>query len=84
MELHAFHRKFAVAQAHDRFHRTVLVLGPGSDFQCIGQAGLVHHQRVVARGFVAVRQAGEHTAALMPDRRDLAVHDAAGADHLAA
>src|SRR3546814_11326014 len=36
---------------------------------------------VVARRLVTVGQAGEHARAFMPDRRGLAVHDPAGADH---
>ena len=69
VELHALHRMLAVAQAHDLLDRAVFVLGPCGDFEAIRQRALVDHQRVVARGLVAVRQAGEHALALVADAR---------------
>src|SRR5690606_9893599 len=40
MELHAFDRQLAMAQAHDLLDRAVFVLGPGGDFKASRQAGL--------------------------------------------
>ena len=37
MELDAFHRELAVAQAHDLFDRAVLVLGPCGHFRQSGR-----------------------------------------------
>src|SRR5690606_5188938 len=84
MELHALHRMLAMAQPHHFLDAAVLVLGPGRHFQALGQRVLVDHQRVVARGLVAIGQPCEHALAPMPDRRGLAMHDPARADDLAA
>src|SRR5690606_17361046 len=83
MELHALDRMFAMAVPHALLERTVFVLGPRGDFEGVRQRAALDHQRVVARGLVAVGQVCEHALALVADRRGLAVHDPAGADHLA-
>ena len=44
VELHAFDRQLAMAQAHDE------AVGLGGDFQFLGQAFPLDDQRVVARG----------------------------------
>src|SRR5690606_6404341 len=84
MELHALDRMRAVAQAHDLLERAVLVFGPGGDLEAAGQRVALDHQRVVARGLVAVGQSREHALSGVPDRRGLAVHDPPGAHHPAA
>ena len=49
-----------------------------------GRVSRAHRQAVVARGGERVRQAGEDALAGVVDRAGLAVHQALGADHLAA
>jgi hypothetical protein len=69
----------AVAQAHDR-----AVLQPGGDFQAGGQRGAFDDQRMIARGLEGRGQAAEHALSLVVHGAHLAVHDLAGAHHLAA
>src|SRR5690606_34010367 len=80
MELHTFDRQAAVAHAHDLLDAAIGIFGPCSDFEAVGQAFLLDHQRVVASGIEGVRQAAEHTLPAMVDGGYLAVHDAPGAN----
>src|SRR5690606_6731222 len=64
--------------------RTIIAIGPRGDFEAVGQRLARDHQRVVTRGVEVVRQTGEHTTALVPDARGLAMHDGLGPHHLAA
>lgn len=50
MELHAFDVVGFVAHAHDFVDGAGFVLGPGGNFQTIGQAGLFDDQRMIAGG----------------------------------
>src|SRR5690606_17735780 len=59
VELHALHGVLAVAQAHDRLAAAVVAIGPGRDLEAVRQAGLLHHQGMVARGLEGIRQPGE-------------------------
>ncbi len=50
----------------------------------VGQGGALDDQAVVAGGLERRGQAGEDAGAAVADGAELAVHDLAGADHLAA
>jgi hypothetical protein len=59
MELHAFEGEFPVAHAHD-----LAVVGPGRDFEAVGQGLAADRQRVVAHHGQRIGQAGEDALAL--------------------
>ncbi len=67
MELHALGRQLAVAQPHQH------VLAARGLLQAVGQLG-VDHERVVAPHRQGRGQAAEDRAAVVLDRRRLAVH----------
>src|SRR5690554_5980353 len=48
MELHAFDRMLAMAQAHDLLDAAAFKLCPGGDLQAFRQAFALDHQRVIA------------------------------------
>lgn len=50
MELDPLNRQFPVAQTHDLVALALGGAGPGCDLQARGQAGLLHHQGMVAGG----------------------------------
>ena len=79
MELHAFDREAAVAQAHD-----LAILGLGADLEAGGQRRALDDQRVIAGGDELIFDAGENPRAIMADARSLAVHHLLRAHHLAA
>ena len=66
-------------QAHD-----LAFFGPGGDFEAIRQGLAFDDERVIAGGLERTRHAGEDALAGMMDRRGLAVHQAVGADDIAA
>src|SRR6267142_156574 len=80
MKLHAMNRPRAVAQPHDV---GVLARARGH-FELGWQPFLCHDQRVVPRGDERSGNAAEEAAAVVLDRRRLAVHRDAGAHDLAA
>src|ERR1700758_3843108 len=84
MELHAFDRQRLVTQAHDLVDGAVRMFGPSRHFETIGQRRLLHHQRVIARGFERIGQTSKYALAEMAHRRSLAMHDLLGANYLAA
>ena len=49
-----------------------------------GRGGTLDEERVVARGGEALRHAAKHVGILVEDGRSFAVHEAAGADDMAA
>src|SRR5262249_50926541 len=79
MKLDAFDGLAAMAEPHD-----LALAGPCADLQTRGQRLPPHEQRMVARRVERIRQALEDRLAVVLDRRRLAVHDALGADDLAA
>src|SRR5688500_4407328 len=83
MELHALHRMLAVPQSHDLLHAAILVLRPRRHLQHLRQRRFVDHQRVISRRFITIGQPREYTAAVVPDRRSLAMHDPARTYHVA-
>jgi hypothetical protein len=72
-------RPLAVADSHD-----LAVGGAGRHLERRRAAGRVDHQGVVARRFEGRFDAREDSAPIVLDRRDLAVHDGAGAHDAAA
>src|SRR5207247_1099879 len=79
MELHAFDRQVAVAQAHD-----LAVLRLGAHRQAAGQRLALHGERVVARRDELVRNLEINPVAVVPDARQLAMHHLPSAHHPAA
>src|ERR1700749_324556 len=79
MELPAFDRIFAVAEAHDD-----AVLGAGGDLELAREAVFRDDQRVIASAGHGAGDAGEERTAVVDDFAGLAVHELGGADHLAA
>jgi len=69
MELQANHGQLTVTQGHDR-----AVVGPGGDFQAVGQRRLVDHQRMVAATDDRVRQVLENTSAVVSHERSPTVY----------
>ena len=84
VELHAFDGQGLVAHAHDFFNGAVVVAGPGSHFQAIGQGVFVDHQAVVTGSLQGIVQAAEHAYIIVVHRRHLAMHHLAGPDDIAA
>src|SRR5690554_4699688 len=84
VELHTFNGQGLVAHAHDFFNGAVVVAGPGSHFQAVGQSVLVDHQAVVTGGLQGIVQAPEHSHVVVVHRRHLAMHHLAGPDDVAA
>src|SRR5690606_20735943 len=83
MELNTLHRKLTVAHPHDLVHRAVLGLGPGGDFKAVREALPLDDEGVVAGRFKGIGKPPEDAPIGVEDRRGLAVHHLAGADHLA-
>src|SRR5690348_9942907 len=79
MELDALDRKPFVPQSHDH-----AALGLGGDFETTGKAFALDDQRVVARAGERILEAPVDAAAVVADRRGLAVHQTLRADHAAA
>src|SRR5215471_4039442 len=75
MELHALHGELAMAHAHD-----LAVLAFGGHLQTLGKPGAVDDQRMIACGGQGVVEPGENTVSVMAYGRELAVHDAPGAN----
>ena len=65
-------------------HLARIVLRDGDDLEASGIVLALDDQRVVAHDFHRRRQAGEHAGSVVADLRRLAVHDAIGADDVAA
>src|SRR6266513_2943074 len=79
MELHAFDRQVAMAQAHD-----LAVLRLGAHRQAAGERLPLHGERVVARRNEFVRNLKINPAAVVSDVRQLAMHHLLCAHHPAA
>src|SRR5262249_17799378 len=79
MELHAVHRQGLVREPHDQS-----VIGFGHGRQLVRHGGAIDDQRMIARGLERAVDAAEHAAALMLDRRQLAMHRDRRPHHLAA
>ncbi len=79
VELYAFHRQRFVAHAHD-----LAVVGPGGDFQAVGQCVAVDNQAVIAGAGNRIGQLAEHALVVVVNRRDFAVHQRFGAYGVAA
>ena len=58
MELHAFHRQAAMAQAHDLVAAAIGVFGPCGDFEALRQRFLLDHERVIATATVNTTRKG--------------------------
>src|SRR5690554_2670779 len=84
VELHTFNGQGLVAHAHDFFNGAVVVAGPGSHFQAVGQGVLVDYQAVVTGCLQRIVQTPEHASVFVVHRGNLAVHDLAGANDVAA
>src|SRR5690606_17276667 len=88
MKLHAEQRILAMAYAHD-FARVTGVLAarrltPGTLNQLFGQRAGPNHQAVIARSGKRIVEAGEHACLIMDNLVRLAMHQAIGADDVAA
>src|SRR5712691_12805687 len=70
MKLHAVDRPGTVTQPHD----AAVFTRPRRHLELARQPFYRHDQRVVSRGDERPRNAAEHTAAVVLDRRRLAVH----------
>ena len=79
MELDAVDGMRFVLEAHD-----LAFFGPGGDVEAIGQRLALHDQRVVAGRLEGVGYASKDAFAGVVDGRGFAVHQAIGADDLAA
>src|SRR5689334_4180051 len=75
VKLHAFDRQLPMTDRHD-----FTVFRRGRDVEHLGEARALDGERVVARGVERRRHPGEHTALVMHDRRQLAMHHPLGAD----
>ena len=85
VELHALDGQRLVAHAHDLVDAAVVVLGPGGDFQAVGQALALDHQRVVAgRGRTDWAGPANTPWSVVEHRAGLAVHGRPRAHDLAA
>ena len=78
MELDPPDGKGAVPQAHD-----LALLGLGGDLQVLREGGALHEERMVAGAREPLGKAPEQIGVSVPDRRGLAVHQPACADHVA-
>ena len=65
MELYTFDGQCFVPNAHDFFHRAIVITGPGGDFQAIRKGVFVDHQAVIAGRLQRVAQATENALVLM-------------------
>src|SRR5579859_2119236 len=83
MELNTFDREPAMAQSHNHA-RAVGFPGLRADLQLLRQALFGDNQRMVARGGHGRWGILEQGPTVMADLADLAVHDLAGAHHVAA
>src|SRR5208282_1067301 len=76
VELDAFDREIAVAEAHDH-----AVFRHGGDGQAARESAAFDHQRMIARGGERAGQAAKQGFAVVADLAGFSVHEARGADH---
>src|SRR5688500_12972885 len=69
VELHSVHRPFSVPYSHDD-----PLVRLGSDFEVPRQALPLDDKRMIARRLEVVRDIGEDAITLVPDARQLAMH----------
>ena len=75
MKLDPFERKALVPHAHD-----FILIGPGDDFELVGQRAGLDHQAVIAGRLERIGKAAIDAATVVVNERRLAVHDPAGPD----
>ena len=80
MELHAFYREAAVAQAHDDAG-AIFLEGVGGDFEVGGQVFFGDDEGMVAGGSHRGSYAPEYGSSIMLNLAGLSVHKVPGADH---
>lgn len=81
MKLHAVDGQLLVLQAHDL---ALVIPGHGGDLQAVRESVALHQQGVITGGCEGLRQVFEDGLAAVLDDGGLAMHQAPGADDIAA